>query len=464
MPGWNEHVRRYKESACLWNAIWVDSGCPRSGILFELRKQTKKAYKYAVRQVKRRQLHIASQKLGTALSSANFRSFWKQVKGMKSSPPSASPVVDGCSNDSNITKNFRAKLANLLNSDDPSRRNALFQEISTQTSPADLEDTFVSEQVVHDSLLSLGLDKSDGTGLSSNHFFVAASVLAAPLADFFTVVLRHGYMPSALRNCVLVPIPKPHKDPSVSDSYRPIALAPNLSKVLEKCILFRYRSCFITSDLQFGFKQGFSTELCSGILKNVITKYLHNGTNVFGCFLDASKAFDRVNHSLLFEMLLKRNIPTTVLRFLLSWYKEQTLSVRWNLSYSEPFSVTNGVRQGGVLSPILFTVYLDELLSRLSKLGIGCHFGNHFVGGVGYADDVALLAPSPSAMRGLLRECETFASEFGLTFNASKTQLNLFQEIQSQLFPTLRCVHVCWPSTQFLGQCQSFGAHSALHS
>ena len=76
---------------------------------------------------------------------------------------------------------------------------------------------------------------------------------------------------------------------------------------------------------------------CRENLKNVITKYLHNGINVFGCFLDASKAFDRVNHSLLFEMLLKRNIPTTVLRFLLSWYKEQTL---WNLSYSAPFIVS----------------------------------------------------------------------------------------------------------------------------
>ena len=66
-----------------------------------------------------------------------------------------------------------------------------------------------------------------------------------------------------------------------------------------------------TSDLQFGFKQ--ESGICSGIIKNVITKYLHNGTNVFGCFLDASKAFDRVNHSLLFDMLLKRNIPTAVL-------------------------------------------------------------------------------------------------------------------------------------------------------
>jgi len=87
-----------------------------------------------------------------------------------------------------------------------------------------------------------------------------------------------------------------------------------------------------------------------------------------------------------------------------------------------------------VLSPILFTVYL-ELLLRLSKLGIGCHFGNHFVGGVGYADDVALLAPSPSALRGLLRECETFASEFGLTFNASKTQLIYFRRVRARSSP-----------------------------
>ena len=317
------------------------------------------------------------------------------MKAMKSSSPSTSPVVDGYTNDSDISNNFQAKLANLLNSDDPRRRDALLQEFSERISPLDLEDTFVSECIVSESLLTLGLDKSDGTGLSSNHFFVAASVLAAPLSDLFTAVLRHGHMPSAVRNCILVPIPKPHKDPTVSDSYRPIALAPILSKVLEKCILLRYRSCFITSDLQFGFKRGFSTELCSGIIKNVITKYLHNGTNVFGCFLDASKAFDRVNHSLLFDMLLKRNIPTAVLRLLLSWYKEQTLSVRWNLSYSEPFNVTNGVRQGGVLSPILFTVYLDELLLRLSNLGIGCHFGNHLL----VVWDMLMILPSWHPLR-----------------------------------------------------------------
>ena len=87
--------------------------------------------------------------------------------------------------------------------------------------------------------------------------------------------------------------------------------------------------------------------------------------------------------------------------------------------YSSSFGVSNGVRQGVVLSPVLFTVYLDELLHRLSSLGVGCHFGGQFVGGIAYADDVTLLAPSPSALRTLLKEAQLFAAEFKLTFNAT---------------------------------------------
>ena len=105
-----------------------------------------------------------------------------------------------------------------------------------------------------------------------------------------------------------------------------------------------------------------------------------------------------------------------------------------NSCYSPPFGVSNGVRQGGVLSPILFTVYFDELLTRLSKLGIGCHCDSIYAGSFGYADDIALLAPSPSAMRRLLKECELFANTTGLTFNASKTQLIYFQTAKSRSF------------------------------
>ena len=87
-------------------------------------------------------------------------------------------------------------------------------------------------------------------------------------------MIRHGYVPSAIRNCVLQPLLKPGKDPCESDSYRPIALAPTLSKVFEWCILIVYNSAFFTSPLQFGFKKGYSTAFCTGLIKNVVSHYV----------------------------------------------------------------------------------------------------------------------------------------------------------------------------------------------
>ena len=85
--------------------------------------------------------------------------------------------------------------------------------------------------------------------------------------------------------------------------------------------------------------------------------------------------------------------------------------------------MSNGVRQGGVLSPILFSLYLDELLLRLSSSNVGCYWGHHFAGALAYADDVVLLAPCASALRIMLTICESFASSCGLCFNPLKTQL-----------------------------------------
>lgn len=75
---------------------------------------------------------------------------------------------------------------------------------------------------------------------------------------------------------------------------------------------------FFTSDLQFGFKKGFSTTLCTGLLKNTISRYVHRGSSVFGCFLDASKAFDLVAHDILFKRLIDRKLPIPLIGLLLT--------------------------------------------------------------------------------------------------------------------------------------------------
>ena len=183
------------------------------------------------------------------------------------------------------------------------------------------------------------------------------------------------------------------KDPSCSLNYRAVALASTVSKVLEHLIFKKYSSSFCTSSLQFGFKPGYSTTLCTGVVKNVVSRYIHRGSSVLGCFLDASKAFDLVDHGMLFDKLLTRGLPVSIVRFLSSWYYAQQMCVRWNSSVSDSFHVSNGVRQGGVLSPMLFAVYVDSLLEMLEASGVGCYSGGCFIGAVCYADDIVLLAP-----------------------------------------------------------------------
>ena len=128
-------------------------------------------------------------------------------------------------------------------------------------------------------------------------------------------------------------------------------------------------------------------------------------------YIDASKALESTMHKILFQSLLKRNLPVPILRFLLSWYHSQSLSVHWNSTFSTSFGVSNVVRQGGVLSPLLFAVYIDELLIRLERLITGCYSGCFFVGALCYANDIVLLAPSPSALCILLSECECFSKD-----------------------------------------------------
>ena len=99
------------------------------------------------------------------------------------------------------------------------------------------------------------------------------------------------------------------------------------------------------------------------------------------------------------------------------------------------------MRQGGVQSLILFTVYLDDLLQDLERAGPGCYWRHHFVRAVCYADDVALLAPFASALRLMLNTCVKLVNSHSLTFNAAKT-VDLFQKSISYCkSPSKFCIH-----------------------
>ena len=88
----------------------------------------------------------------------------------------------------------------------------------------------------------------------------------------------------------------------------------------------------------------------------------------------------------------------------------------------------NGVKQGGVISAQLFTVYINKLLLGLKYSGYGCHLGDTFTGVLSYADDITLICPSLRGMNCMLKICSDFAENFSLTFNSNKSMCIKFGE------------------------------------
>jgi hypothetical protein len=119
-----------------------------------------------------------------------------------------------------------------------------------------------------------------------------------------------------------------------------------VSKIIDLILLDRLNDYLVTSHLQFGFKRNHSTSMCIFILKETVAYYTSDCTSVYCCFLDATKAFDRVCHAKLLKLLTGRGLPTVVIQFLVHLYNEQLVNVRWSLLTSDFFNVHNGVRQG----------------------------------------------------------------------------------------------------------------------
>ena len=144
---------------------------------------------------------------------------------------------------------------------------------------------------------------------------------------------------------------------------------------------------------------------------------------MFVTAVDASKAFDRLNHTTLIKKLKERNLPSCFIEVISCWYNKLYSVVRWNSACSSEFKVTAGVRQGGILSPILFNVYVGDMIADLKDSGYGYYIGKTFFGCIMYADDLLLLSPSIAGLQSMLDICSQYGTMHDITFNASKTAI-----------------------------------------
>ena len=307
--------------------------------------------------------------------------------------------------------------------------------------------------------------KSSNSHITAEHILYGSEKLMVHLHILFNAFIQHSYVPVDFLKGTISPIVKDSSgDLNAVGNYRGVTLCSVFSLMFENALRLKFHR-FLSSDaLQFGFKPRHSTSHAVYTLKATINHFIERDSNVFVAFLDFSKAFDTISHSGLFLKLMDRNVPVCFLLLIIFWYGSMEYMVKWSNVYSESFHVLCGTKQGGVLSPEFFAVYIDDLISVLRKTGVGCYVVNLFIACLLFADDVTLLAPTRSALQRLINVCASYCHKFCLKFNAGKTKVMVYGKMSRNL-PSLSRLIVNDQSIDYVEACRYLGFYltSGVH-
>ena len=261
--------------------------------------------------------------------------------------------------------------------------------------------------------------------LSAEHIQFSHPSIIILLRKLFNCMLRYGISPQNFGKGLTIPILKAgnSNDPVKYDNFRGITISPIISKIFEHCILLIYKEHLSSSDSQFGFKKGMGCSEAIFAVKNICDYYSRGNSTVNLCTIDISKAFDKVNYFTLISKLVSRRLPRPLLNLLFKWLTNSYCVVKWNGVFSSWFKLNAGVRQGGVLSPSLFAVYVDDLLKKLSKCKLGCFIKTQICNAFMYADDLILISASLCHLQKMINICTAELTEINLSVNSKKCAL-----------------------------------------
>ena len=230
--------------------------------------------------------------------------------------------------------------------------------------------------------------------------------------------------PDELGKSVFVVIPK-KGDTERCENNRTIALISHCSKIILKIIAHRIKDRLKSeiAEEQAGFRPGRGTRDQVFNLKQIIEKHREFRKPLYLCFIDYKKAFDSVIHDRLWQEMLKMGFSPHLVNLIRKLYVKQRDCVRTSSGVSDWFTIGQGVRQGCVISPLLFNIYSEVIM----RIALDQFKGNICIGGrvvtnLRYADDVCLLAGSATEMQEILDRIKTTSEDFGLYLHSGKTK------------------------------------------
>ena len=293
----------------------------------------------------------------------------------------------------------------------------------------------IKMEEIEDVINKLDINTSPGLDGIGNAIIKNSRFIITPmLCVLFNKILESGIYPDDWCYAVIVTI---HKNGSLNDpnNFRGISLLSCISKVFTKVLsnrLYKWAEdnhAFYKT--QSGFQKGKNTMDNIFILQTLVSKYINKKKGRFySIYVDFSKAFDSIPHQLLFYSLLNGNLHGKIITVMRNMYSKLKSCVQVGNHISEYFDCTIGTRQGCMVSPLFFILYLNELTQMIEENNCpGVYVNEHHpnITLLLYADDIVIVGDQVNRVQKILNILAQFCKKWGLQVNMSKTQAMVFR-------------------------------------
>jgi hypothetical protein len=454
-PEWKSKLKPLHDEMFKKRQLWVTEGRPRDTACpwYQQYKDSKREFRKKLREVMAQDDRKMFDEYDTN-SQVDSTKFWSEVDRRRSPKRHSDKVYhfgDKMVNEpKEVLEGWREHLSKLYTPiEDPSFCHANKQSVDEKLEEYKvmsmneycriLDEPIVLAEVM-DCIKDLPKNKACGPdNVYNEHLIHGGTSIARHIWILFCMIEKCEHIPKDLQMGLTIMLPKVKgKAKLTADNHRGITLLTCILKLYEKVKLRRFLQWKDDTDINFpdisqcAYQKRLNSLHASYSLQQCVDYNTKRGSNVYVCLLDSSKAFDLVWHEGLFVKVFELGVKGKWWRLLVKAYSTMTSAVSHAGLVSEYFPVLQSVRQGGVLSPWLYLIYINEMLVSLRESGHGAGIGDIYCGTAAQADDVALLALSPKSLQVMLNISYEFSCTWRSIYNALKTIILVYGETKAK--------------------------------